>query len=122
MAPEKVKPFRNRVATELGLEPGVLCGRTTLEAVYGLGHGSRRRWSGRGAAAWQIDVWATRCSKRCARTPSSAIFGRSAPASNTAPTRCHIDVLHALDGAHDFVDVVRDSSALPGNRARSRSC
>jgi len=24
---------RNRVAAELGLEPGVLCGRTTLEAV-----------------------------------------------------------------------------------------
>lgn len=30
---EKVKAVRNRVATELGLEPGVLCGRTTLEAV-----------------------------------------------------------------------------------------
>jgi len=30
---EKVKALRNRVAAELGLEPGVLCGRTTLEAV-----------------------------------------------------------------------------------------
>ena len=30
---EKIKAIRNRVATELGLEPGVLCGRTTLEAV-----------------------------------------------------------------------------------------
>lgn len=30
---EKVKEARNRVATELGLEAGVLCGRTTLEAV-----------------------------------------------------------------------------------------
>jgi ribonuclease D len=30
---EKVKAARNRVATELGLDPGVLCGRTTLEAV-----------------------------------------------------------------------------------------
>ncbi|HZE93986.1 MAG TPA: ribonuclease D [Gemmatimonadales bacterium] len=30
---EKVKAVRNRVAAELGLEPGVLCGRTTLEAV-----------------------------------------------------------------------------------------
>jgi len=30
---DKVKAVRNRVAAELGLEPGVLCGRTTLEAV-----------------------------------------------------------------------------------------
>ncbi len=30
---ERVKAVRNRVATELGLEAGVLCGRTTLEAV-----------------------------------------------------------------------------------------
>ena len=30
---EKLKEARNRVATELGLEAGVLCGRTTLEAV-----------------------------------------------------------------------------------------
>jgi len=30
---EKVKAVRNRVAAELGLEAGVLCGRTTLEAV-----------------------------------------------------------------------------------------
>jgi ribonuclease D len=30
---EKLKGARNRVATELGLEAGVLCGRTTLEAV-----------------------------------------------------------------------------------------
>lgn len=30
---EKVKAARNRVATELGIEAGVLCGRTTLEAV-----------------------------------------------------------------------------------------
>jgi len=30
---EKVKEARNRIATELGLEPGVLGGRTTLEAV-----------------------------------------------------------------------------------------
>ena len=29
---ERVKAIRNRVAVELGLEPGVLCGRTTLEA------------------------------------------------------------------------------------------
>lgn len=30
---EQAKAARNRVATELGLEPGVLAGRTTLEAV-----------------------------------------------------------------------------------------
>jgi len=32
---ERLKAVRNRVAAELGLEPGVLCGRTTLEAVAG---------------------------------------------------------------------------------------
>src|SRR5207247_6829122 len=32
---EQLKAVRNRVATELGLEPGVLCGRGTLEAVAG---------------------------------------------------------------------------------------
>src|SRR2546421_4856530 len=30
---ERLKAARNRVARELGLEPGVLCGRSTLEAV-----------------------------------------------------------------------------------------
>ena len=30
---ERLKAARNRVAAELGLDPGVLCGRTTLEAV-----------------------------------------------------------------------------------------
>jgi len=30
---ERLKVARNRVAQELGLEPGVLCGRSTLEAV-----------------------------------------------------------------------------------------
>ncbi len=30
---ERLKAARNRVAQELGLEPGVLCGRSTLEAV-----------------------------------------------------------------------------------------
>ncbi len=54
---EKVKAVRNRVATELGLEAGVLCGRTTLEAVV------RARPANRAALAqvpelrrWQIDV------------------------------------------------------------------
>ncbi|PYP38104.1 MAG: ribonuclease D [Gemmatimonadetes bacterium] len=30
---ERLKAARNRAAAELGIEPGVLCGRTTLEAV-----------------------------------------------------------------------------------------
>ncbi len=30
---ERLKAVRNRVAAELGLDPGVLCGRSTLEAV-----------------------------------------------------------------------------------------
>jgi ribonuclease D len=54
---EKVKAVRNRVAVELGLEPGVLCGRTTLEAVV------RARPADRKALEqveelrrWQIDV------------------------------------------------------------------
>jgi len=34
---ERVKAVRNRVAAELGLEAGVLCGRTTLEAVVRAG-------------------------------------------------------------------------------------
>jgi ribonuclease D len=54
---EKIKAVRNRVAAELGLEPGVLCGRTTLEAVL------RARPTDRAALEkigelrrWQIDV------------------------------------------------------------------
>jgi ribonuclease D len=54
---EKIKAVRNRVAAELGLEPGVLCGRTTLEAVV------RARPTDRAALEkigelrrWQIDV------------------------------------------------------------------
>src|SRR5205814_4548435 len=30
---ERLKAARNRVAVELGLDPGVLCGRATLEAI-----------------------------------------------------------------------------------------
>jgi len=50
---ERLKAARNRVAAELGLDPGVLCGRGTLEAVArahpkdgaGLAHvGELRRW------------------------------------------------------------------------------
>ena len=54
---ERVKAVRNRVAAELGLEAGVLCGRTTLEAVV------RARPTNRAALEqigelrrWQIDV------------------------------------------------------------------
>jgi ribonuclease D len=54
---EKLKAARNRVATELGLEAGVLCGKTTLEAVV------RARPADRAALEqipelrrWQIDV------------------------------------------------------------------
>ena len=54
---EKVKAARNHVATELGLEAGVLCGRTTLEAVV------RARPANRAALEqipelrrWQIEV------------------------------------------------------------------
>jgi len=54
---EQLKAVRNRVATELGLEPGVLCGRGTLEAVArarpanraGLEHVAELR-------RWQIEV------------------------------------------------------------------
>jgi ribonuclease D len=54
---EKLKAARNRVATELGIEAGVLCGRTTLEAVArarpsdraGLDHVAELR-------RWQVDV------------------------------------------------------------------
>lgn len=54
---ELLKAARNRVATELGLDAGVLCGRTTLEAVV------RARPTDRAGLAkvdglrrWQIDV------------------------------------------------------------------
>jgi ribonuclease D len=54
---EKLKGVRNRMATEIGLDPGVLCGRTTLEAV------ARARPKDRAGLAqveelrrWQIDV------------------------------------------------------------------
>ena len=54
---ERLKATRNRIATELALDPGVLCGRTTLEAV------ARARPVDRAALArvdgvrrWQIEV------------------------------------------------------------------
>ena len=54
---EKVKAARNRVATELGLEPGVLCGRTTLEAVVRARPADRAALEQVGELRrWQIDV------------------------------------------------------------------
>lgn len=54
---ERLKAARNRIALEQALDPGVLCGRTTLEAV------ARARPATRGALdqipelrRWQIDV------------------------------------------------------------------
>ena len=54
---ENLKAARNRIAVELGLDPGVLCGRTTLEAV------ARARPTSRETLAqiaelrrWQVDV------------------------------------------------------------------
>jgi ribonuclease D len=44
---ERLKQARNRVAAELGLDPGVLCGRTTLEALARAGPAGLpelRRW------------------------------------------------------------------------------
>lgn len=54
---ERLKAARNRVASELGIDAGVLCGRTTLEAVArarpndraGLGHITELR-------RWQVDI------------------------------------------------------------------
>jgi ribonuclease D len=54
---EKLKAVRNRVATELGLEAGVLCGRTTLEAVVRARPTNRAELEQIGELRrWQIDV------------------------------------------------------------------
>jgi ribonuclease D len=54
---EKVKAVRNKVAAELGLEPGVLCGRTTLEAVVRARPLNREGLEKIGELRrWQIDV------------------------------------------------------------------
>ena len=54
---DQLKAARNKIATELGLDPGILCGRNTLEAV------ARARPTDRAGLAqvgelrrWQIDV------------------------------------------------------------------
>jgi len=54
---EKLKEVRNRIATELGLEPGVLGGRTTLEAVVRAKPASRAALEQlEELRRWQIDV------------------------------------------------------------------
>lgn len=54
---EKLKTARNRVATELGLDAGVLCGRTTLEAVARANPKDRAGLAQVGELRrWQVDV------------------------------------------------------------------
>jgi ribonuclease D len=54
---EKLKAARNRVAGELGLDPGVLCGRTTLEAVARAAPKDRAGLAAVGELRrWQFDV------------------------------------------------------------------
>ncbi len=54
---EKLKAARNRVAGELGLDPGVLCGRTTLEAVARAAPKDRAGLATVGELRrWQFDV------------------------------------------------------------------
>ena len=54
---EKVKEVRNRLATELGIEPGVLGGRTTLEAVVRAKPANRAQLQEVDELRqWQIDV------------------------------------------------------------------
>src|SRR2546422_6030588 len=54
---ERVKAVRNRIATELGLDPGVLGGRTTMEAVVRARPVNRAALEQIGEIRrWQIDV------------------------------------------------------------------
>ena len=54
---ERVKAVRNRIATELGLDPGVVSGRTTLEAVVRARPANRTALEQVGEIRrWQIDV------------------------------------------------------------------
>lgn len=54
---EKLKALRNRVATELGLDAGVLCGRPTLEAVARAQPHNRDELAATGELRkWQIEV------------------------------------------------------------------
>ncbi len=54
---ERVKAVRNRIATELGLDPGIVSGRTTLEAVVRARPANRTALEQVGEIRrWQIDV------------------------------------------------------------------
>ena len=54
---EKLKAARNRVATALGLDPGVLCGRPTLEAVARAAPTDRPGLAAVGELRrWQVEV------------------------------------------------------------------
>ena len=54
---DRAKAVRNRIATELGLDPGVLSGRTTLEAVVRARPANRAALEQIGEIRrWQIDV------------------------------------------------------------------
>jgi ribonuclease D len=55
---ERLKAVRNRAATELGLDPGVLCGRSTLEAVARAQPNDRAGLSQIGELRrWQIEAF-----------------------------------------------------------------
>ena len=57
---ERLKSVRNQVATGLGLEPGVLCGKTTLEAIARARPVSRETLATvEGVRRWQVEVLET---------------------------------------------------------------
>lgn len=69
---EKLKAVRNRVATELALEAGVLCGRPTLEAVARAQPKNRDELAATGELRrWQIEVLGNALLEALATDPSS---------------------------------------------------
>jgi ribonuclease D len=69
---EKLKAVRNRVATELGLDAGVLCGRPTLEAVARAQPKNRDELAATGELRkWQIAVLGDALLAALATDPSS---------------------------------------------------
>jgi ribonuclease D len=54
---ERLKAARNQVAATLGIEPGVLCGKTTLEAIARARPADRTALGAvEGVRRWQVDV------------------------------------------------------------------
>ena len=54
---ERLKAARNQVAATLGIEPGVLCGKTTLEAIARARPADRTALAAvEGVRRWQVDV------------------------------------------------------------------